>query len=188
MMLLRNLAIIALICTLAPATVMADERILQFLEDRYTHALMRQVGAEAVGQPAALGRADCVEQRALNRHQRNEARRLGRVFERSGIHIDLLATSRWCRAIETAQLLKLRPVREESALDALSANEEEAADQVAAILDLLDGMRSTETALLVTHASNIRALTGRRTDPGEVIIVRLRPGEDLMVWGSYRLE
>lgn len=184
----RCLPLLICLSLLVHSGAVADERILQFLEDRYTHALMRQVGPEANDAPAALGRADCVERRVLNRHQRNEARRLGRIFERSGIHIDLLATSRWCRAIETAQLLKLRPVREEGALDALSAAPSDQSAEIAPILDLLDGLRSTETALLVTHASNIKALTGRRTQPGEVIIFRLRPGEDLVVWGSYRLD
>jgi len=169
---------------LAPAAG-ADERILQFLEDRYTHALMRQVGPEASGEPVALGQADCTDRRALSRAERNHARRLGRIFERSGVHIDLIATSRWCRSIESANLLKLRPVTEYPVLDLLG---DDPRRQVEEILDLLDGMRRTETALLVTHGANIRALTGRATKPGEVVVIRLRPGEDLVVKGSFRLE
>ena len=161
---------------LATTQAAADERIIQYLEDRYTHALMRQVG------PEALGVADCTDRKALNRHQRNLARRLGRTFELSGVHVDLLATSAWCQAIETARLLQLRPVTVEPALNAFAPDDTDAAD---AVLDLLDGMRASETALLITHASNIKALTGRASHPGEVIVVRLRPGEDLRVLGFY---
>lgn len=159
----------------------ADERIIQFLEDRYTHALMRQVGDE-VSEPLALGLADCVDRKALNRRQRNLARRLGRIFERSGVYIDVLATSAWCRAIETAKTLKLRPVTVEPVLNAAPANDGDAAE---AALELLDSLPASESALLVTHAGNIKALTGRESHPGEVIVIRLRPGEDLKIVGAF---
>ena len=190
----RNLAVMTK--ALAPATltlsasmfllaalpVRADERILQFLEDRYTHALMHQAGDVANGEPLALGLANCVDKRALNRKQRNLARRLGRIFERAGVHIDLIAASPWCRAIETAKTLKLRPVSVEPALIAAEDSDE---DAVEAALEILDSMRRSETALLVTHGSNIRGLTGRASKPGEVIVVRLRPGADLEIIGAF---
>ena len=182
MIALRHLCLIVLV-SVAATQAAADERIIQFLEDRYTHALMRQVGPEATGEPEALGLADCTDRKPLDRHQRNLARRLGRTFELSGVHVDLLATSAWCQAIETARLLQLRPVTVEPILNAFAEDDTDAAD---AVLDLLDGMRPSETALLITHASNIKALTGRDSHPGEVIVVRLRPGEDLRVLGSYR--
>ena len=162
--------------------VRADERILQYLEDRYTHALMRQVGDETDGGPLALGLADCVDKRGLNRRQRNLARRLGKIFERSGVHIDLIATSAWCRAIESAKTLKLRPVTVEPILNDADSADAEAAERV---LDLLDSMRATETALLVTHSGNIKALTGRDSHPGEIIVIRLRPGSDLELVGAF---
>lgn len=174
--------LLGLVIVQAGAAARADDRILQFLEDRYTHALMRHVGDAADGEPLALGVADCVDKRALNRRQRNLARRLGKTFERSGVHIDLIATSAWCRAIETAKTLKLRPVTVEPILNAADAGDQDAAELV---LDLLDSMRASETALLVTHAGNIKALTGRDSHPGDVIVVRLRPGEDLTIIGSY---
>lgn len=181
---------------LAPATLIAtaltvlltvspshsDERILQFLEDRYTHALMRHAGDPADSEPLALGLANCVDKRALDRKQRNLARRLGRIFERAGVHIDLIAASPWCRAIETAKTLKLRPVSVEPALTAADAENQDAAE---AALELLESMRRSETALLVTHGSNIQALTGRASKPGEVIVVRLRPGADLEIIGAF---
>ncbi|MEM9059011.1 MAG: hypothetical protein AAGD13_00990 [Pseudomonadota bacterium] len=178
-----TLPFLAVLLSVSPGQ--ASEQILQFMEDRWTHALMRQVGDEANGEPLALGRANCVDKRALNRRQRNVARRLGQAFERSGIHIDLIATSAWCRAIETARTLKLRPVTVDPILDASTPDDTDASERV---LDLLDGMRRTETALLVTHAGNIKALTDRDTRPGEVIVVRLRPGEDIEVIGAYILD
>ena len=176
------LAFVALATVLAPVQGRADERILQFMEDRWTHALLRHVGDESDSGPLALGLADCVDKRALDRRRRNAARRLGTIFERSGVHIDLIATSEWCRAIETAKLLKLRPVTVEPSLNASAPDDSEAAER---ILDLFDSMRASETALIVTHAGNIKALTGRDSSPGEVIVVRLRTGEDLEIIGAF---
>ena len=183
MMISRNLQIAAgLVLLLGGNSAHADERILQFMEDRWTHALMRQVGEEAGDAPLGLGKADCVGTRALDRRQRILARRLGQVLERSGVHIDLLATSEWCRAIETARTLELRPVSVEPALNSSAPDDVEAAERV---LELLDIMRRSETALLVTHAGNIKALTGRDSRPGEIIVVRVRPGEDIEIIGAF---
>ena len=176
------LAVISIASALVVATpAQADQRILQFLEDRYTHALMRHVGDEAE-EPLALGLANCVDKRALNRSQRNLARRLGRIFERSGVHIDLIATSAWCRSIETAKTLKLRPVTVDPNLDASAPDDTERAE---VILELLDSMRASETALMVTHSGNIKALTGRDTKPGDIIVIRLRPGQGLEIVGAF---
>lgn len=172
-----------LIGLLAASSGRANEQILQFMEDRWTHALMRQAGDGANGEPLALGRANCVDKRALDRRQRNTARRLGQVFEWSGVHIDVLATSEWCRSIETAKTLELRPVSVEPALNPSAPDDTDASER---ILELLDSMRRSETALFVTHSANIKALTARDTIPGEVVVVRLRPGEELEVIGTFR--
>ena len=179
----RTFIATVLLATLAGAgSAIANERILQFMEDRWTHALMRQVGDNANTPPLGLSKADCVAQRALERRQRNLARRLGQILERSGVHVDLIATSGWCRAIETARTLKLRPVTVEPALNAAGPDDVDAAERA---LELLDFMRKSETALLVTHAGNIKALTGRDSHPGEIIVIRLRPGEELEVIGAF---
>ena len=179
------LAVSCLILLPGSHNVQASERILQFMEDRWTHALMRQVGDAADNEPMGLGKADCVDKRALDRRQRILARRLGQILERSGIHVDLLATSEWCRAIETARTLELRPVTVEPALSASKSDDDNAAE---AILELLDIMRRSETALLVTHAGNIKALTGRDASPGEIIVVRLRPGQEIEIVGTFTPE
>ena len=167
------------------SSALADEKALQFLEDRYTHALLHQVGPVAEGTPPALGRADCTGIRSLSRHQKNHARNVGRMFERAGIHIDMILSSRWCQAFATAQLLELRPVTEEPLLDALGDDPEA---QTEAVLDLLDGIRAKESALLVTHGTNIKALSGVETQPGEVVVVRLRPGGDPEIRGRFQID
>lgn len=180
-----QVAICFVAALLSASTPHADERILQFMEDRWTHALMRQVGDEVNDGPLALGMADCVDKRALNRRQRTFARKLGQVLDRSGVHVDLIATSEWCRAIETARTLELRPVTVETALNPPTPDDTSAAERA---LEILDNMRRSETALLVTHAENIKSLTDRNSSHGEIIVVRVRPGEDLEVIGSFKLK
>lgn len=180
-----HIAIGVLAMLLGVNTVHANERILQFMEDRWTHALMRQVGDAATVAPLGLGKADCVEKRALDRRQRNVARKLGQVLERSGVHVDLIAVSEWCRAIETARTLELRPVTVDPLLNPSEPEDSDAAERT---LELLDTMRRSETALLVTHGGNIKALTDQDSNPGDIIVVRVRPGETLQVIGTYRMD
>ncbi len=167
--------LVGLIVGAVPSMVGAfDYRALHLLEDRNTHAIIRVSEPPEGGDPPERGRADCSSLSVLSRRGRNVAMAFGRTFQRSGIHIDTILTSRVCRNIEAARLLQIGSVTRTDLLDPApdAAAAQRQADDV---LGLLDGLRSSETALLITHPDIIEALTGETLAPGEGLIFRLPP-------------
>ena len=95
---------------------------------------------------------------------------MGAALRARGLRFDVVLTSRWCRARETAEELALAPVRDAQALDSFFGRPDARLPQTEAMQALISGLDGR--ALLVTHQVNITALTGRSIRSGEVIIVR----------------
>ena len=80
---------------------------------------MRHALAPGVGDPENFRLGDCSTQRNLSDEGRQDAREIGQWLERREVKILRLESSRWCRAIETAQLLNIGKVRLNKNLDSL---------------------------------------------------------------------
>lgn len=184
----RALAPAALLAAAAlPAASQAfDYRALHLIEDRHTHAIIRVSEAPPEGDRPERGRADCSAVQALDRRGRNTALAFGRMFQRSGIHIDDVMTSTVCRNIEAATLLEIGPVKENPLLDPLEGDEYPER-RIDALLGQIDSLRPAETVLLITHTENIEALTGDRLDPGEGLVFTLPPFGELEVRAHFLL-
>lgn len=163
-----------------------DYRALHMLEDRRTHAIIRISEPPVDGDPPQRGRADCATIEVLDRRGRNIARAFGRMFQRSGIHIDDILTSRLCRNIEAARLMAIGPADETELLDP-APDEAAAKAQADDILGRLDGLRPSETAMLITHPDIVTALTGESLAPGEGLVFRLPPFGDPEVRARFDL-
>ncbi|MGF1500655.1 MAG: hypothetical protein ACFBSD_02475 [Paracoccaceae bacterium] len=163
-----------------------DYRVLHLIEDRHTHAIIRVSTRPEAGDPPDRGRAACNDVAALDRKGRNIALAFGRMFQRSGIHVDDIMTSRVCRNIEAARLLQIGPVKESALLDPIDG-EEYPERRIDALLGEIDALRPAETVLLLTHAKNIDALTGETLAPGEGLVFRLPPFGDIEVLGRFDL-
>ena len=74
-------------------------------------AVMRHATAPGVGDPEGFRLEDCSTQRTLSEKGRGEARRIGEAFRARGVDVDDVYSSRWCRCLETAELLGLGPVQ-----------------------------------------------------------------------------
>lgn len=101
--------------------------------------------------------------------------RIGQAFARRGIAVSRVLASRWCRCIETAQLAfgRYEPF---PALDSLHGRRERAAQQTAAVVELLAGSPRSGVLVLVTHQANISALLGGASvRSGEILVAPLRP-------------
>lgn len=182
---LRRLTPLAALLIASPASAY-DYRVLHMIEDRHSHVILRVSEAPESGDVPERGRAACADIPALTRTGRNVARTFGRMFQRSGIHIDLILTSRICRNIEAAKLMQLGPITEDARLDPPSGDEMPQ-DRAEAILGFIDGLRPSETALFVTHASVIEALTGDALEPGEGMVITLPPFGEIEVRGKFGL-
>jgi broad specificity phosphatase PhoE len=153
---------------------------------RADEATWRQVGAGAcaillrharttpgIGDPPAFRLEDCSTQRNLSDAGRAQARRFGAEFERRGIRIDEVRSSRWCRCLDTARLafpgLEVQPLE---ALDSFFTDGSAGGTRTAALRDHLRALPATRRVVLVTHMVNITALTGESPAMGEALVVR----------------
>jgi phosphohistidine phosphatase SixA len=149
----------------------ADQSVSLAALDNNLHViLMRHGDAPGRNEPVGFNLDDCSTQRNLSDKGRNEARELGEMFRGRGINITKVLTSRWCRARETAELLKLGAVENAPAFDNLEINKQRAAELLDREREQIASWRGPGVLLIVTHGSNIKALTGLDLEQGAMIV------------------
>jgi phosphohistidine phosphatase SixA len=126
-----------------------------------------------IGDPPAFRLEDCSTQRNLSEAGRAQARRFGLEFDRRGIRVHEVRSSRWCRCLDTAHLAFPRQeVEPLEALDSFFSDGTGGEAQTAALRDYLSALPATRLVVLVTHMVNITALTGEAPAMGEALVVR----------------
>jgi phosphohistidine phosphatase SixA len=103
--------------------------------------------------------ADCAAQRNLNATGRADAATIGAAFEDLRLPVTEVRASRWCRALETAEI-----AFDEVAIDERLLPSAEGADT------LLDDPPSDGNLVLVGHLSTITGLTGIHLEEGETAV------------------
>lgn len=141
--------------------------------------LLRHAVAPGVGDPINFKVGDCSTQRNLSEEGKAQARRIGNWIKTQQLPIARVESSRWCRAIDTATLMNIGKVTENSNLDSLFQDDNPDSDlRTAATLALIKKHRKTSGLLvLVFHQVNITALTGVAPASGEGILVRAKKGK-----------
>lgn len=139
-------------------------------------ALMRHALAPGIGDPAGFVLDDCTTQRNLSADGREQARAIGERFRKRGIEVAAVHASRWCRALETAELLGLGEVIPIPALDSFFRDRGEADGRTREALALIRDWEGEGTLVLVTHQVNITALVGGGVGSGEIVVAR--PGRE----------
>lgn len=147
--------------------------------------LMRHALAPGMGDPANFKVSDCSTQRNLNNEGRNDAREIGKWLQRREVQIFRVESSRWCRAKETAQLLKIGKVMLNKNFDSLFQDADPLNDpQTANIKERIFKHRNTKGLLvLVGHSVNIQALTGVSLESGEGVLVRANAQREIKIFG-----
>lgn len=113
---------------------------------------------------------DCSTQRNLSAQGRVEAREMGAIIRAQAFNVRSVISSRWCRTRETAAMLGFSPVRPEPAFDNFEFNKARAAEMLAAERRIIREWNGPGVLLVVTHMSNIKALTGLQLAAGSMII------------------
>jgi len=165
----------------------ANETLQRLAEPR-THAILRHAIAPGTGDPPGFTLGDCATQRNLDDRGRAQARAIGAAIRDTGVTVDHVLTSQWCRSAETAALLDLGPVREEAALNSFFSDRSTEPAQTGALRQLLAALPAEETAVLVSHQVNITALTGIYPRSGEVVILRVTEDGGLETIGRFLAE
>lgn len=166
----RTLALLLLL--IGSSSLTAEEALWEAIASGGHAVLLRHTLAPGVGDPDTFTHGDCSTQRNLSEAGRQQARGIGERFRAAGIRRLSVYSSRWCRALETAELLGLGHVEQHPGLDSFF-DERGRRDEVTANLTaLIESLRDDASAILVTHQVNVRAVTGYSTVSGEGIVVR----------------
>tara|TARA_B100000700_G_scaffold28785_1_gene27652 strand:+ start:34879 stop:35517 length:639 start_codon:yes stop_codon:yes gene_type:complete len=139
-------------------------------------ALMRHALAPGTGDPAGFALDDCATQRNLSTEGRAQARAIGERFRERGIAVTEVRASRWCRCLDTAELLGLGEVIPTPALDSFFRDRGAADRQTRELGELIDAWNGEGALVLVTHQVNITALTGVYPRSGEILVLAPEDG------------
>lgn len=158
----------------APGALADDgnARALAALKAGGHYGLMRHAKAPGRSDPENFRLGDCATQRNLDAGGRAQAAAVGAGLRRAGVTIFKLYASRWCRAMETAELLAVGDVEPLDVLNSLHAAPEREAEQTKHLRALVSQPIATPSVLLVTHHDNILALTRIVTREGEILVVK----------------
>ena len=185
---MRTLALVLLTSiTIAAPHSYADEAAWAALRMPGTQALMRHARAPGTGDPPGFRLGDCSTQRNLDEEGRSQARRIGDAFRANGMQIDVVLTSAWCRASETAELLNVGPVTIEPALNSFFSDRDAEEQQTRRLVERVMQLAERK-AVLVTHQVNITALTGISPSSGEVVVISTTPNQSVEVHGRIRID
>ena len=178
MLTLRSLTLTLLLSILSmlPLTTHANTATWQSLQEGGLVILMRHALAPGIGDPPGFVLSQCGTQRNLSARGRAQAQAIGRAFREREVPISVVYSSRWCRALETAELMALGSVEATPWLDSFFRGR---GDQVAitqAARQRIEGWPGPGNMLLITHQVNITALTGGGVSSGEMVVVRPQQG------------
>lgn len=149
-----------------------DERdAWQALREGRAILILRHATAPGLGDPPGFVIEDCKTQRNLSQQGRAEAQRWGERLREAGLTEVRLFSSRWCRALESAEQMALGPVEPLPALDSFFASPANEQSHTAALRQAIERLQAGEIAVLVTHQVNITALTGIFPQSGEGLIL-----------------
>ena len=154
----------------AIAAIVAERFLAEAADERSYVVILRHGNAPGRNEPENFNLDDCRTQRNLSDNGRDEMRDIGEQVRRQGIKVTEVLTSRWCRARETAELLKIGPVKNEPAFDNLEFNKNHTAELLDRERQLIMSWRGPGVLVIVTHSSNIKALTGLELDQGVMIV------------------
>lgn len=145
--------------------------------------LLRHAKAPGVGDPPGMKIGNCSTQRNLSAEGRAQASRIGLLFRNNGVREGEVHSSRWCRCLDTADLLKLGPVLPQPLLNSFFGTPAEGKDRTEALKSWLRNRPSGLPLVLVTHQVNITALTAIVPSSGELIFAAINARGDVNVLG-----
>lgn len=160
----------------APGVGAADERATwdRLRRGKYV-ILMRHAATEpGVGDPKGFRIGDCSTQRNLSEAGRSESRRIGERFRREGIPIARVYTSPWCRCRETAMLAfgKAEDWAPLSSTFEMPDRDHDYTERVRKRIVQYERHPPPGNVVMVTHNTNIAAISRESVAFGEMVIMR----------------
>lgn len=160
-------------------TASASEDVWALLKKPGHIVLLRHANAPGtLEEPPGIDLRNCAIQRNLDEKGRAQARHIGDAFRSHSIRQVRLFSSQFCRTLETARLLGLGRVEEFKLINYFNFNDETRAQiETEKTIAHMKTLKARPLPVLVTHISNIKAVTGITPDSGEMIVVRFEAGK-----------
>ncbi len=134
-----------------------------------------------------IGIEGCVTQRNLDATGRKQSVALGEMIRAHKVVVDKVYVSAWCRTRETALLMNLGTVAEETPMwrriGVRTANVEEAG---AEIRELVSHWKGSGNLVIINHGSTMRTVfdIGHPPQPAEMIVLKPLPNAGVQVIGT----
>jgi phosphohistidine phosphatase SixA len=167
-------------------TFAADDELWALLKKPGHIVLLRHSNAPGQAQESNdMDFKNCAIQRNLDADGRAQAGRIGDAFRKHGIKQVQVVSSLYCRALDTARLMKLGPVTPQPVLNQVFlADIGGMRDAGAKGRALLKSLRGKPLTVLVSHVTNIQSIAGVQLDSGQMAVVHLDPAGEVMVDGK----
>src|SRR5579863_2277154 len=134
--------------------------------------LVRHGDAPGSGEPEGFTLGKCSTQRNLSDKGRKQAGEVGDRLRAAGIDVTKVMASELCRTQQTAALMRLGPVESSAAFDDLADFKQRADELLSSERSIIAAWRGPGALSIVTHGSNIKALTGLHVQPGAVLMAK----------------
>ncbi|PNF74196.1 histidine phosphatase family protein [Stutzerimonas stutzeri] len=168
-----RIAVLVALLLWAGSAWSGDEMAWTALREGRAVLLMRHALAPGTGDPPGFVLEDCTTQRNLDQAGRLQAERWGDLLRQNSITAARVLSSRWCRALDTAELLGFKPVEPLPLLDSFFVQTYRKNEQTQALLMYLRELPGTSPIVLISHQVNITALTGIFPRSGEALVLAL---------------
>jgi phosphohistidine phosphatase SixA len=150
----------------------ASEQAWNLAEEGDKIILIRHSLAPGGGDPSGFKIDDCDTQRNLSRKGINQSKKIGKLFKKNKVPVDLVLSSQWCRCKDTAKYA-FRNFKEFTPLNSTfqspyNKNEPKQLKELYNFVKKWDG--KGKNLVLVTHYSIITAVTNAVPSSGEIVI------------------
>jgi phosphohistidine phosphatase SixA len=163
----------------------ADDEVWALLKKPGHVVLLRHSNAPGqVQESNDMDFKNCAIQRNLDADGRAQAGRIGNEFRKRGIKQVRLISSLYCRALETAKLMKLGPVTPQPVLNQVFLADisgmREAGTKGRALLK----SAGKQLTVFVSHVTNIQSIAGVQLDSGQMAVVHLDSAGEVVIDGK----
>lgn len=171
---------------LCSAAIAADEETWALLKKPGHIVLLRHSNAPGQMQESNdIDFKNCAIQRNLDADGRAQAGRIGDEFRKHGVKQVKLVSSLYCRALDTARLMKLGAVIPQPVLNQVFlADVPGMKDAGTKGRALLKAVPAKQLTVLVSHVTNIQAIAGVQLESGQMAVVHLDPAGEVVVDGK----
>lgn len=165
-------ALLALFLILPSVHAGATEAGWALLREGGQVVLINEAYSLATGRHGGSDIENCTSQQRLSERGRQQAGKMGALFYARSAPVDLVLTSRHCRTQETASIaFRDSEIEIFEPLNELAPDSEGETEQIEATITRIMDFGGSGNLIMVTHPTNIAALTGYTPRPGEAVIL-----------------